>query len=182
MQDAAVLDVGKSEAGAAAGALELELFMSNLETGEIGLRNRNWTLNNPLTSSDRWFWSIYKCAMTLKYGQASTWKTGLNWKRDKRQHDTFWINFNMNQSRYWLHPAFIIPGETRLYKFETHSWLGQSPLRGTCVEIQAGAGAPVNYYHWYFCSQFYWKLMPRELGYCREWSRDAENMSQQFIQ
>ena len=38
MQDAAVLDVGKSEAGAAAGALELELFMSNLETGDW--RNR----------------------------------------------------------------------------------------------------------------------------------------------
>lgn len=31
MQDAAVLDVGKSEVGAMAGALEMELFMSNLE-------------------------------------------------------------------------------------------------------------------------------------------------------
>ena len=31
MQDAAVLYVGKSEVGATAGALEMELFMSNLE-------------------------------------------------------------------------------------------------------------------------------------------------------
>ena len=31
MQDAAVLDVGKSEVGCAAGALEMELFMSNPE-------------------------------------------------------------------------------------------------------------------------------------------------------
>ena len=49
MQDAAVLNVGKSEAGAEAGALEMELFMSNLETGDW----RNRPENNPLTSSHR---------------------------------------------------------------------------------------------------------------------------------
>ena len=51
MQDAAVLDVGKSEAGAAAGALELELFMSNLETGDWRHRPGKQRLNIEQTTN-----------------------------------------------------------------------------------------------------------------------------------
>ena len=110
-------------------------------------------------------------------------KTGLNWKRDKRHNDSLWINNVMHQSlSHDIDYISIIQGVGEiLYKFEIHLRPDQSPLWGSCVKIQVGAEAPVNYYHCYSYSQFYWKLMLRELGYCLEY-RDAENMSQQFIQ
>ena len=81
MQDAAVLDVGKSEAGAAvAGALELELFMSNLETGDWRNRPEKQRLNIEQPTNILGPVILVNLQMC---NDAKIWlglKTGLNWK------------------------------------------------------------------------------------------------------
>ena len=57
--------------------------------------------------------------MTMKFCIGLNRKTGLNWKRDKRHNDSFWINNVMH--RHDIDYIIIILGvvDQRIYKFET---------------------------------------------------------------